>query len=458
MTSELLDKMPPHSLDAEGGVIGSVLLDPRCLGVVAEIVQPEDFYAEANRKIFTQLLAIDNDGKPIDGMILVERLLAAGQLDAIAGVAYLAECVHAVPHSGNITYYAGIVHDKAILRGVIQASSDTLQEAYAPTDSPQDVLDHAEQRLQSIGTVHGAELWTTTQLALEVSDFIDAVVERGQHLGLATGLPDFDERIGGLFGGEFIILAARPGIGKSALASQIADYAASSGRLVYIASLEMTGRELALRDACRTAGINSRSIRTNRITPDDRAKLVEGLARYAQWNLLLDSRSSLTVEALSRTIRRLVKDGLALAVVDYLQLLIPTDRRVPRYEQVSHQTRVLKLLARDMQVPILVLCQLNRQMETENRAPQLRDLRESGSVEQDADVVMFIHRPEGGIQLADPNDKRKKITAEWPAELIIAKQRNGETGRIKLNWTPTLTRFSCWDGPAHYDPAFKEFE
>jgi len=446
--SEILDGLVPQNLDAEKGVIGAILLDPKLLSRVADIIAPSDFYALANAILFRTLVALDASRVPTDATTLLERLRTDGDLKEIGGAAYVAEVLHSVPYASNAEYHARIVKDLALLRGVIHATTETLREAYEPTDSPQGVLDRAEQRLQALGKGRGDELATAAQLATEVGDHIDDVAERGRHLGLATGFAGFDETIGGLFPGELTILAARPSVGKSALAAQIADYAANKGTLTYFASLEMTGRELAMRSICSISDVNSRAIRTNRLTGEDRTRLSNGMVQFARRKLVVDCRSCLTVEALARTIRRLAADGLSLAVVDYLQLLTPSDQRQKRYEQVSYQTRCLKLLAREAQIPLMVLCQLNRQSVEGDRVPQLHHLRESGSIEQDADVVLFIHRPEGGFVIPNPDKSEgaPKVTkADYAADLIIAKNRTGPVGLVHLDWKPKYTRFACWN-------------
>jgi replicative DNA helicase len=429
-------------------VIGSILLDPRCLDAVADVLCAADFYLPTNGRLFSHMLALDNERKPVDSTMLLERLemerLTLRESEVVNWSVELYECIHSVPHVANAMYYAGIVREKSLLRGLIHASTETLRDSYAGVEPSQTILDRAEQRLQEVGAARTIELQNTTELAIEVGDYVDAIIQRGQHLGLPTGLASFDEQVGGLFGGELIVLAARPGVGKSALASQIANYNGERGRMVYLASLEMSGRELAMRDICRNVEVNSRAIRTGKLNDGERANLISGMAQYGQSQIVIDARSELTVESLGRTIRRLVSKGLSLAVVDYLGLLTPSDRMVKRYEQVGHQTRALKLLAREVGVPLLVLCQLSRAAMEDSTPPQLHHLRESGSIESDADVVLFIHRPEGGIMIPDPIDKKKKIKADWPAELIVAKQRNGTVCRLKLDWTPEYTRFDCW--------------
>lgn len=462
--SEILDGLPPHNIEAEKGVLGSILLDPNVADDVSLLLRPDDFYAEANEKLYGHLLKMNDDGICIDATLLLERLRKAGDLTAVGGAAYIGECLHSVPYATNAVYYAKIVRQKSILRKIIHATTEILRDAYEPTEEPQVILDRAEQSLQAITDRGHCEFQTAEQLAIEVGGHIDAVCEQGKHLGLSTGLQEFDERNGGLFGGELVILAARPSVGKSALAAQIADHVAASDRKVYVASLEMTGRELAQRTICSLAGVSGFAVRAGRLGPSDRTSLSEGMNQYARRRLIVDCRSDLTVEALARTIRRQVRDGLQLAVIDYLGLLRASNPKLPRYEQVSQQTRALKLLARETGIVLMVLCQLNRAAAEEHAAPQLHNLRESGSIEQDADTVLFIHRPEDGIMLPDPNNKRAKIKADWPAELLVAKQRNGATGRIKLDWEAQYTRFSCWNNRysepssmANYESAFDDF-
>jgi replicative DNA helicase len=460
MNSEILDRLPPQDVEAEKGVLGSILLDPELTYDVSLILRPDDFYSDANRRLYGHVLAMHDARQRIDTILLMNRLVQAGEVEAVGGAAYIYELFHKEPYAANAVYYAKIVREKSILRAIIHASTESLREAYQGTIPSQTILDHTEQRLQAVGEKRGSELATATELAVEVGDYIDKASQQGNHLGLPTGLYEFDERIGGLFGGELIILAARTQVGKSALSAQIADYSGSAGRLTYVVTLEMTGRELATRTICNICSVNSQRIRTGKITPEDRGRLAQGMAEFSQRKIILDKRFDVTAEAISRTVRRLVRDGLQLVVVDYLGFVTPTDTRVKRYEQVSHQTKVFKALARETGVCVMILCQLNRETMQEKGAPQLHHLRESGSLEQDADMVLFIHRPDEGIMIANPDERSnvKQVKAEWPAELIVAKNRNGTTGRIKLAWEPIYTRFSCWNKQNNYDPSLGEHD
>ena len=467
MNPELLDKTPPNDVVAESNVLGSMIINPTCIGLVADFVATDDFYAAANRILFAVIVDLEMRRQPIDGGTILRGLKGRPNLDKTEWAAVVAEILQATPNAAHAVYNAQIVREKSALRKLIHASTESLREAYESSDKSRVILDRAEQRLQAIGQSKTSDLITASQLAIEVGDHIDVVADRGKQLGLPTGFEEFDRIVGGLFGGELVILAARPSVGKSALASQIADYAASSGRLTYFASLEMTGRELAMRSICSTARVNSRAIRTNKITPEERERLANSMVEFSARKLLVDGRADLTVEAIARTVRRLVSDGLSLVVVDYLGLITASDAKVKRYEQVSQQTRLLKLLAREVQIPIVVLCQLNRATMEEKGPPQLHHLRESGSIEQDADVVLFIHRPEDGVMVANSDKSKgqpKFIRADWPAELIVAKNRSGPTCKISLDWEPKYTRFACWNSPSKYaedapgfEPAFTEY-
>jgi replicative DNA helicase len=450
-SEELLDRIPPHSIEAERGVLGSMILDPRRCDDVADLLMASSFYAPQHGQLFRSLLELRDERKPVDAVTLLTRLRENGELEAVGGSAYLADLMGAVPHAANAVHYAEIVASYAKRRRLIQAAESLLQAAWDMDSTVDEIIGRHEQQLVAFVDRGQESIETAPEVALAVSDRIDAICERNQHIGLPTGFSTFDDQFGGLFGGELTILAARPGVGKSSLVCQMVDYLAQSGRWVYMVSLEMSSIELALRTICGNVSVNGRDIRTGRINVADRAAIVEGINRYGQSKLWLDTRSEITVETVLRTARRLLRSGLSAIVVDYLQLLSSSDRMAKRYEQVGQQSRAFKMMARELGVPVIVLCQLNRQAAEESE-PQLHHLRESGSIEQDADVVLFIHRPagegeEGGIRIRDntaASKSKKTIRAAWPAELIVAKNRNGQTGRLKLDWEPQYTRFSCW--------------
>ena len=444
MPSEIPDRMPPSNLDAEQQVLGSILLLPSVLDEVASILKPQDFYTEANERIYGHLLAMSTAGDQIDNALLAEKLKCHGDWEFIGEAAYLGEVAQAAPTAAHAVHYARIVLRASQKRRIMQAATELLKEAWEPSIEPEQSLASAEAALQEIRTGDYQDSLVTAQQAGEAFLLkVSRICQQQGQVGVFTGLPRFDSEVGGLFPGELTILAARPSVGKTALACQIADHSARHGRLVYFASLEMDFVELAGRTICGIAGVNGQVIRTGKIGPEEQQALSNGAAAFSKRAVCIDSRPGMTVYDIRRAARRLVRDALRLIVVDYLQLLTPEDRRLQRYEQVGQQTKALKELARELEVPVLCLCQLNRASE-QQEMPMLSNLRESGSIEQDADMVMLLHRPPSGIKISTPGSRTKERAA-WPAELILAKNRNGEQVTVKLDWDPRLTRFSCWD-------------
>ncbi len=458
--SEILDRTPPHSLDAEKGVIGSMILDPRVIDQVATIVQADHFYADANQRLFRHLVSMYQARRPIDIELLRNALRAAGEYDAIGGAAYITEASQSVPYAHNAPYYAAIVAEQAKRRAVINAATEALRDAWNPTCTINDTLDALESALAKIRTGEISEALIDAPTAGQaVLDHADEIAERkNKGGGIFTGLDKFDIDVGGFFPGEYVIVAAQSGAGKTALAGQIADHNASRGRLVYYASLEMDARELAQREVCGLANVNSRSIRTASLSADDRSRLIDGANQFSQRALRIDDRPYLKVADIRRAARRLVKEKLALVIVDYLGLIEPDDPKVIREQQVARISRALKNLAKELDVPVITLCQLNRENMPDER-PALRHLRESGAIGQDADKVMFIHRPDQGIVDRDEQNPKSKVKRPWPAELILAKDRTGQTGAYRLEWNPAKTQFACWDcaeNMPNYEPAFEQ--
>ena len=430
--SEILDRVRPHDLDAEKGVLGSILLEPDVLDDIGSQLRPEHFYADANRKIYRHLLSMHDSGTPLDIGLLSSRIKEAGEWEAIGGAAYIGEVAQASVLGANATFHAGLIIRAAKLRALIDASTETLQAAYAGVDDPNDILNRAESAMAAIETGGGSRdpvsAWDAVAGTMR---YIDAVQARGESAGVMTGLLDFDRSHGGLFAGELIMLAARPGVGKSALAMQWAYHSASRGRGVYFASLEMSHVELTARLMCSESGVNSRRIRGGSLDKQDRAKLAEVSGVIAAMNLHTHDQPQLTTYDIRRAARRLLKDGVDLVIVDYLQLLKPDNPRDPVHEQLGAMTRQLKILARELDVPVLVLCQLNR--EADKGQARLSHLKGSGAIEQDADVVMLLDRPGTGAD---------KGNASGEAILVVEKNRNGTPGAYKLEWDGARTRYS----------------
>ena len=455
VTSEILDRQPPRNLEAERGVLGSMLLLPEVCDDVALLIRPEDFYDEANQRLFSQMQAMHDESRHIDTTLLVERLKAAGEYELVGGAGYLAEILQAVPTAAHATYYAEIVRNKATLRSLIHASTEILRDAYDQTSDPREMLSCAEQKIFAILDERGTgELSNIRDILQEAMVRIDARMKHERTIGgIETGFSDFDSLTGGLHDSELVILAARPSMGKTALALNIAEFVTMQcNTATLFVSLEMSSVELADRMLCSVAEVNGQRLRNGTISNDDRRRLVEKAAEMSQAPLFVDDTPSRTMTEIAAASRRLKrKHGLGLIVIDYLQLIEPDNTRDARQEQVARIARRLKGLAREMKVPVLCLAQLNRQAEVakENK-PRLSHLRESGAIEQDADVVMFIHREE---YYATNEDDRSRVAGQ--ADLIIAKQRNGPIGDVKLAWRKDFTRF-CNAAQRPYDE-FEQF-
>jgi len=441
LSSEILDRLPPQSLEAEKGVLGSILLNPVVCDDVALIIRPDDFYADANRKLFTRMLAMHDEGGRIDTVLLVERLKQAGDLEAVGGTAYLAEVVQAVPVAAHAEYYARIVRDKATLRSLIQASSQVLRDAYDATVDPREVVNAAEEKIFAVQDQRtSTHAFNIHDVLIEAFQHIDRRLE-GKATGVPSGFTDLDNMTGGLHDSELVILAARPSMGKTALATNVAEYVAVEANVATLfVSLEMARLELAQRMLCSLGRIDGRKFRSGFVGAAEKEKLVEASAKLSKSPLYIDDSPARTVTEIAATARRLKrKTSLGLVIIDYLQLIEPDNPRDPRQEQVARIARRLKGLARELKLPVVCLAQLNRQAEggKEGHRPRLSHLRESGAIEQDADVVMFIHRDEYYLSREDAQAEDKI----GKADLIVAKQRNGPVGDVKLLWFEQHTRF-----------------
>lgn len=433
-TAELLDRMPPSDRSAERAVLASVLIAPGRLVDASAILQPSDWYVDAHRLIWQTMLAMDDAGEPVEILLLSRRLKAAGHLEAIGGNAALGEIATAVATAAHVEYYARIVRQKARYRALIRAATEALKAAYGEEAAPEAIADQVEAALLEADPTSGAPV-EASQAALDaIADF--AVESQSRQVGAMTGLYEFDERIGGLFAGELCILAARPGIGKTSLACQIAHWAAMRGKRVYFVSLEMSAKELVTRVICSQANVSSKLVRTGQLQHSHVAALSQAAQPFAGLKWSIHDKPSMTVAEIRRWARRLAKKDLGLIVIDYLQLLTPADRRIQRHEQVGQLSKALKELARELEVPVLCLTQLSREA-VKDQEPQLHHLRESGSIEQDADLVLFLYPP-----TEKEKEKAAGAEGEWNAVLKVAKNRNGELAKLRLCWEPERTRFT----------------
>jgi replicative DNA helicase len=443
LSAEILDRLPPQSLEAEKAVLGSILLVPDVCDEIALILQPDDFYADAHQKLYAHIQGMHDQGQRIDAMLLLERLKAANQLEAVGGLGYLAEVAQSVASASNVEYYARLVRDKATLRSLILAATEVLRSAYDPTQKAQDLVSRAEETIFAVNDRRAmGEVAKMDQVVQEAFLRIDARL-KGEHSGIETGFADLDALTGGLHPGELIILAARPSMGKTALATNVAEHVAVDlGVPTLFVSLEMSRLELAQRMLCSRGEINGNKFRNAFLSSDDKRALVEASAVLSQAPLYIDDTPTRSVTEIAATARRLKrKQKLGLLILDYLQLIDPDNDYDPRQEQVAKMARRLKAVARELKIPVLCLAQLNRaaEMSKDNR-PRLSHLRESGAIEQDADVVMFVHREEYYLTRAQREDPAK-AHLKGLAEIIVAKQRNGPTGSIDLCWIQDFTRF-----------------
>jgi replicative DNA helicase len=418
-TNPLFERQLPQSIEAEKSVLGSILLLPEVFDEVALVVRGKDFYSDANRTIYEHLLAMQDAGKSIDPMLLVESLRRAEVYEAIGGAAYLAEIAQIVPTAAHAEYYARIVAEKAVLRSLIHAGTDIVHDAYDPTLETRQALSRAEEKIFGILESRGSgDLSSINEVLHESLERIDARLDH-QHAfgGLETGFEDYDQLTGGLQNSELIILAARPSMGKTALAMNITEHIAVQTRVpVLFVSLEMSALELGDRLLCSVAEVNGHRLRNGTITAEERRKLVRTAGEISEAPLYIDDSPSRTMTEIAANARRLKRrENLGLVVIDYLQLIEPDNSRDPRQEQVAKIARRLKGLARELSVPVLCLAQLNRQVEaSRDNKPQLSHLRESGAIEQDADVVMFVHREE---YYQSNEEDRERVRGE--ADLLV---------------------------------------
>ncbi len=441
VNSEILDRQPPCDVAAEQAVLGSIMLLPETCDEVAFILRADDFYDDANAKLYTNMMAMHDEGRKIDLTLLVDQLKQSGDLETIGGTAYLASIMNSVATAAHATYYAEIVRKKATLRSLIGASTDILRSAYDESSDARELLSQAEQKVFAIQDERGGNTVTGIREILhDAMDRIDARM-KGEHTqgGVVSGFADFDAMTGGMHNSELLILAARPSMGKTALALNIASHVTVETNVpALFVSLEMSGIELADRVLCALSRVNGHRLRNGTISNEDRHRLVEQAGRISEAPLYVDDTPTRTMTEIAASARRIIRrEGrLGLIVIDYLQLIEPDNSSDPRQEQVSKIARRLKGMARELEVPVLCLAQLNRQAEaTKDNRPRLSHLRESGAIEQDADVVMFVHREE----YYHSGPEAEALAGQ--ASLIIQKQRNGPIGDIDLVWEKDFTRF-----------------
>src|SRR6202142_957713 len=435
-----LERPLPHNLEAERSILGAILLDNHALNAAIEKVRSDDFFLPQHRQIFERMVQLGEKQQAIDGVTLMEDLTRRGELEAAGGIAYLSQLADGLPRVTSVEHYARIVKEKSVLRALIFSASAIQEQALAAGDDADVILDRAESAIFQLAEDRvKVGLIGVKELVRENYERLEKIFSEGGRItGLATGYPGPDNETAGFQPSKQIILAARPSMGKRALALNIAENVALRQREpAAVFSLEMSKESLLLRLLASEARVDAHKFRTGHLNRDDWGKGTGALTNLGEAPLWIDDSASSTVMEMGAKARRLKRDrGLSLIIVDYLQLVVPTNmgRQSNRQEEVSGMSRALKGLAKEVKVPIRVLGQLPRAPEREERKPQLADLRESGAIEQDADVVLFINRP--NFYKTDlPEEDRAK------AELIIAKQRNGPTGNLNFVFLARHTRF-----------------
>lgn len=435
-----LERPLPQNLDAERSVLGAILLDNHTLNTAITKLKPEDFFLDQHRRIFNQMIELGEAQQAIDLVTLSDLLHRKGELEAAGGAAYLARLVDGVPRVSNLEHHARIVKEKALLRNLIHSTHSIQQTALEAEEDVDAILDRAEASIFQLAEdrVHQG-LVPMKEVVEQNFDRLERIITEGKRItGLATGYTQLDNLTSGLQPSELIILAARPSVGKTALALNITENAAlRQNAPVAIFSLEMSKESLLMRLLASLAHVDAHKFRTGHLSREDWRGMTQSLGELSQTPLWIDDSGSATVTEIGAKARRLKRDrGLSLVIIDYLQLIAARGRFSNRNEEVSSITRGLKGLAKELKIPVLVLSQLTRAPERETRSPQLADLRESGAIEQDADVVLFLHRPNLFKKKGEVTDEERGET-----ELKIAKQRNGPVDSIPFVFIGKFTRF-----------------
>lgn len=434
------DRSPPHNLDAEVSVLGSMLLSKNAIAEVVEFVGPEDFYRGAHRTMFEAVRELYDRGEPVDSVTLADELQRRGTLDSVGGLVAISDLISQVPTAANAGFYARIVAEHAVRRRLIDAGTDITKVGYDPGVEADDAIDHAEATIFQVAQrSYGRELLPMKDLLSQSFELIEKRYESKQAVtGLPTGFIDLDRLTSGLQPGQLVIVAARPGLGKSTLCTNIATHVAVDLRKpVVMFSLEMSQMELVERVLSAQARIDNDRLRTGRLRDDDWPKLSQAMGRLGEANFYIDDTAGINLMEIRSKCRRLKqRHGLDLIIVDYLQLMQSHRRVDNRVQEVSELSRGLKVLAKELDTPVIALSQLSRKPEErtgDNRKPVLSDLRESGSIEQDADIVAFIYRE-------DVYDRDS--VAKGEAELLVKKHRGGPLDDIKLSFIGHQSRFA----------------
>ena len=433
-----LGKVPPHDLEAEQAIIGSMLTDRDAVISAIEILKEEDFYREDNKAIYTAILNLYNRAEPIDIITVKSELESMGKFEQVGGLEYLAELPEKVPTTANAMKYIKIVEEKSTLRRLIKTANEIIELGYDPTEDVEDIMDGAEKKIFDIMQSKNQKGYTPIKdVLVESFTKLEELYNRKQHItGVPSGFTELDYRTAGFHGSELILIAARPAMGKTAFALNIATNAAVKANVpVAVFSLEMSKEQLVNRILCSESMVDSNKVRTGKLEEDDWTKLAGAIGPLSEAEIFIDDTPGINITEIRAKCRKLkLEKNIGMVVIDYLQLIQGSNKRGgSREQEISEISRSLKILAKELDVPVIALSQLSRAAEQRpDHRPMLSDLRESGAIEQDADIVMFLYRDDYYNQ-----DSEKKDIAE----IIIAKHRGGSTGTVELLWLGSYTKF-----------------
>jgi replicative DNA helicase len=439
MSELMADRLPPQNLEAEQAVLGAIFLEPSSLTLASEILLPEDFYRGAHQRIFDAMLKLNDKGEAVDLITVTEELAAAKVLEDIGGISYLSDLAGSAPTAANIGYYAKIVEEKSILRRLIRTATEIAQEGYNREDEVDSLLSEAEKSIMEVSQrKNSGAFHHIKDVLFRTYDNIEMLHNRvGDVTGIATGFAELDKITAGFQRNDLIIVGARPSMGKTAFALNIAqNVATKTGENVAIFSLEMGAEQLVMRMLCAEGNIDAQRLRTGTLTEEDWGKLTMAMGSLSNAGIFVDDTPGVRVQEIRSKCRRLKQEqgGLGMIMIDYLQLILGSGRSGEnRQQEVSEISRSLKQLARELEVPVIALSQLSRGVEQrQDKRPMMSDIRESGSIEQDADIVAFLYRDD----YYDKESENKNII-----EIIIAKQRNGPTGTVSLAFVKEYNKF-----------------
>lgn len=444
--NEMIERVPPHNNEAEQSVIGAIFLEPQALITAAEVLIPEDFYRVAHQKIFDTMLILSDKGQAIDIVTITEELSAKKQLEDVGGISYLTEIANSVPTAANILYYAKIVEEKALLRRLIRVATSIVEDGYAREDEVEALLSEAEKKMMEVSNRKNAgDFKHIKDVLVETYENIELLhTQQGEVTGIPSGFTDLDRLTAGFQRNDLIIVAARPSVGKTAFALNIAqNVATKTDENVAVFSLEMGADQLVMRILCAEGNIDAQVMRTGALQTEDWRKLTMAMGSLSNAGIFIDDSSGIRVNEIRSKCRRLQQEhGLGMVIIDYLQLIQGSGRAGEnRQQEVSEISRSLKGLARELKIPVIALSQLSRGVEQrQDKRPMMSDLRESGSIEQDADIVSFLYRE-------DYYDKETEN--QNMIEIIIAKQRNGPTGTVTLAFAKEYNKFVNVDWSQH---------